>query len=375
MKPMGRHCLTLLLAASTLPGLPLRAGEGDYSNLRFSGFLSVVGGKVLNGTPQGSSSDFVEGLPLYLADWSNWGVYTKSASLSPESRVGVQATARFTDDLSFTGQVVARGTDHKADLQWAYLSYKVSPNWELQVGRKRIPLYFYSEFQDIGIAYPWIAPPPELYGWDATNYNGASLRYRTTLGENALAASVFGGKETVKDNRYMISSGQYHTDTTWDHILGGDLEVTHDWLTVRGDYMKAKVTDTDKVDASNNVQQDMQAYSLALNADFGNWFILSEIGQNARTYNGYYLRAPAYSIGAGYRMGKWTPFLNFGEYREASDDPGYSPVNWMRPSFTLRYDLTASMDLKLQVDRYLEIDGTAYTADSTVLRLSFDWVF
>ena len=52
-----------------------------------------------------------------------------------------------------------------------------------QVGRKRIPLYYYSDFQDIGLSYPWVSPPPELYGWEVTNYNGGSLRYNDSFGD------------------------------------------------------------------------------------------------------------------------------------------------------------------------------------------------
>ncbi len=375
MTPFGRTSTTLILVAAGLVGPVVLGGDGDYPSIKFSGFLSAVGGKVLAGTPQGDSAAFEEGLPLYIADWANWGIYTKSASLSPESRFGVQAVAKFTEDLSFTGQVTVRGTEHTPQLQWAYLGYKFTPDLEIQVGRKRIPLYYYSDFQDIGLAYPWISPPAELYGWEATNYNGANLRYKTSLQGIPVALGLFGGKETVKDDRYMRSAGQFRTDVSWDKIIGGDVEITRNWLTVRGVYMQTDLTFTDKVDSGNSYQSKMKAYSLALNADFDQWFVLSEIAQNARNYDGYYFHAPVFSVGVGARFGKWTPFLNYGQYRETCNDPAYAPINWKRPSLTLRYDPTPSTAIKLQVDRYLEYNGTAYTADSTVLRISFDWVF
>lgn len=375
MASMGRTSSILVLAAAGMIGPTARAGDGDYPSIHFSGFLSVVGGRVLSGNPEGPIPGYEEELPFYIADWANWGVYTKKASLSPESRAGIQALAKFTEDFSFTGQLTIRGTDHTPELQWAYLGYKFTPDLELQVGRKRIPLYYYSDFQDIGLSYPWVSPPAELYGWDATNYNGASLRFKTSVQGVPVSMSLFGGKETVKDNRYMRSVSQFHTDTTWDNILGGDVELTRNWLTVRGVYMQTNVTNIDKDDPANSGNQKMKAYSLAMNADFDQWFILSEIGQNARTYDGYYLNAPAFSIGAGYRIGKWTPFLNYGQYHENANDPAYAPVNWKRPSLTLRYDPTASTAIKVQLERYLEVNGTAFTGDSTVLRISFDWVF
>ncbi len=157
-----------------------------------------------------------------MADWANFGVYEKNFSLAEESRIGIQGTAKFSDALSGTAQVVSRGTKTTPDLTWAYLGYKITPNLELQVGRKRIPLYYYSDFQDIGVAYPWVAPPPELYGWDATNYNGASLRYKTTLGSASVSASLLAGSEKIKDDRYFLINPSPNNEHRWksDHEPG-----------------------------------------------------------------------------------------------------------------------------------------------------------
>ena len=365
--------LACLLAAS---GLALQGGDGV--SFKFSGFLSVVGGKVLNGTPeQPRAYDAYElDHPFYVADWANWGVYDKSFSFKPESRIGVQALVKFTDDLSFTGQVASRGTETTPNLQWAYLAYNLSPNWEIQVGRKRIPLYYYSDFQDIGVSYPWVTPPPELYGWEATNYNGASLRFKSTLGGGTLAASAFGGKETVKESRYMRAYDMTKTDVTWKGILGADVEFNQAWFTLRGVYMKADVEYNDRLDPLNNAVQGLKSYGLAMNGDFGNWFALTEIAQLTRTYDGFKLDAPAFSLGAGVRLGNWTPFLNFAQYRELTDDPGYVPQNYKRSSLTLRYDITPSHSIKVQLDRYFEFNGTFFSAsDATVARVAFDMVF
>lgn len=375
MNPIRIASLALLTAA----GAPALLGEeGGGVSFKFSGFLSVVGGKVLNGNPEMERGIATYGVdhPFYVADWANWGVYDKSFSLKPESRIGVQALVKFTEDFSFTGQVVSRGPDTSPALQWAYLSYNLSPNWEIQAGRKRIPLYFYSDFQDIGVSYPWVTPPPELYGWEATNYNGASLRFKGSALGGSVAASVFGGKETVKESRYMLGYDQPKTDVTWKNILGGDLEFNRAWFTARGVYMTADAEFEDRLDPANNGAQKLKSYGLALNGDFGDWFALTEIAQFERTYDGYYLNSPVFSAGAGIRLGKWTPFLNYAQYRETTDDSAYIPQNYKRGSFTVRYDITPSHAVKLQVDRYLEFNGTFFSAsDATIVRIAFDMVF
>jgi len=371
-----RRSRQAFLAGAALAATLGRASDGDFPNVKFSGFASIVGGKIANSPPLGFSPDPGTAPPIYIADWSNWGVYTNSFSFKPESRGGVQAVVGFTEDLKFTGQAVIRATDTTPALTWAFLSYNLSQDWEIQLGRKRIPLYYYSDFQDVGYAYPWVSPPPEVYGWEATNFNGASLRHKATVSGASVTASLFGGKETVNESRYMLSSGQSKTDVTWDHILGGDLEINKGWLALRGVYIQADPKFVDRLDASLDSNSKMKAFGLAANADFGEFFILSEFGQNTRTYpDGTETKAPCYTFGAGYRLGKWTPFLNFAQYREITDVLGYSPVNYKRGALTLRYDLSSNTALKVQLDRYLEFNGTAYTTDSTIFRVAFDVVF
>lgn len=82
---------------------------------------------------------------------------------------------------------------------------------------------------------PWVGVPPELYGCEATNYNGASARYKAALGEANLNMSMFVGKETVKDSLYQKLYYDSQTRVTWDKLIGGDIELTLGALTVRGD--------------------------------------------------------------------------------------------------------------------------------------------
>ena len=252
----------------------------------------------------------------------------------------------------------------------------IAPNGDLQFGRKRIPLYFYSDFEDIGVSYPWVSPPPELYGWEATNYNGASIRYRTSFGDNNLSVSGFLGKEKVNDSLYEKLSYPGQTSVTWNNILGADAEIDRGPLTVRGVYVQADVHVTNDSIALDSTAK-LKAYGIAINVDLDYWFLLSELTQLSRSFEsaGYKITAPAYTIGAGYRLGAWTPFINYASYREKSTDLSqYQPQSYKRASMTVRYDIDAKSAVKVQLDRNQDVTNN-YGGNVNVFRIAYDRLF
>lgn len=78
--------------------------------------------------------------------------------------------------------------------------------------------------QDIGYAYPWVRVPPDVYGWDIANYNGASVTYAGSAGDWSLRSSVFGGGETSRRNDYSRLYYDEGKDVKWHRIAGADLE-------------------------------------------------------------------------------------------------------------------------------------------------------
>ena len=384
MKSINRMTLlgSLALGANLLLATPSWAEDDNAeSNFKISGYLSVVGGKVLNGKMDSNYTGptAINGVqcPCYVADWSNAGVYGEHLSLAQESRIGVQGTYTFTPQASFTGHVVSRGSNGNPDLAWAFGSYKLDGNLEVQVGRKRIPLYYYSDFQDIGVAYPWITPPPEIYGWEATNYNGASLRYSRDLGDSQLTASVFTGQEKNKKSLYYkLYYPVGDTEVQWNNILGTDLEINRGPLTLRAVAMRADVKTRNVAHAVDD-EAVLKTYGLAANLDLDQWFVLSEFARLSRdhTQSGYQVSAPALTVGAGLRLGQWTPFLSYSRYTESTTDRSqYTPGSYHHASATLRYDVAAGTAVKVQLDR--QIDSTNnFGGHTRVLRVSYDRVF
>jgi len=373
------------LAVGTILANLAFGASADDSNFKLSGFASIVGGSVLSGDKSPPLSVMGYSSPLFIADWHNAGFYEKSFSLKPETRAGVQGTYQFTQNFRATAQVTTRAVDADPRLEWAYLSYRFG-NWEVQVGRKRIPLYYYSDFQDIGVAYPWVTPPTELYGWEASNYNGARLRYRGSMGSTSYTASVFTGSETVKNARYFRITDQASyepTDAKWTNLVGADLEINRDWLTVRGVYVQNDIENHFKLSDFFS-RQKMVAYGVAVNADFDDWFALSEFGINKRSSpdlsaNGFHAKQA--NIGIGYRIGNWTPFVSMGLYSEvnpvAATGVTYTDadtIKWRSYSATLRYDFNPSNAVKVQLNRHVDTNHN-FTGDATLLRISYDMVF
>ena len=378
MEKPGFPLRTVVLAALAVACMAPAHAQETESKLKLSGFLSVVGGRI-SGTNEaqyeGPSSIDGNDCPCYIADWGNAGIYTEKFSFKPESRAGIQAKYTFSKEMNVVTQIVIRGSDSTPRVQWAYASYSPSKNLEFQLGRKRIPLYFYSDFQDIGASYPWVAVPPELYGWEATNYNGASVRYKTAFGETNVAASLFTGKETVKDSLYQRLYYDSKTKVTWSKLIGGDVEVSRGPLTVRAVYMQTTVRSINPTEGLDDSAR-LKAYGVAANLDMEKWFVLAEATQLTRDFDaGYRVTAPAATIGAGYHFGDWTPFLNYARYTERTNDLDiYAPQSYKRTSLTLRYDIDARSAVKGQVDRQKDVTRN-FGGDSTIVRLAYDRLF
>jgi hypothetical protein len=221
-----------------------------------------------------------------------------------------------------------------------------------------------------------VTPPPELYGWEVTNYNGASIRYNNNIGEMNLNASLFFGAETAKDSLYQKLYYDGKTEVSWKKIMGADLEISQGMLTMRGVYVQSDARAQIFAQQLDDTAK-LRAYGLATNIDLDDWFILTEVTQLSRdfTQSQYKITAPAFTLGAGKRMGAWTPFFNFAKYTESSSDLSkYSPQSYKRTSFTLRYDLDTRSAIKGQIDRNTDVTNN-FGGTTTVLRLSYDLVF
>ena len=364
------------LCASPLSSL---ADEGQTIDFRFSGFLTLAAGKMVSGSTPDA---------YFVSDYGQAGIYEKDDGwrLGPDSKLGLQGTVTFNSQWSATAQVVARGArEGEVNLEWLYATYQATDKLTLQFGQKRLPLFYYSESQDVGFTLPWVRLPPEVYGWDMVNFLGANAIYRDQWGDWSATAELALGNVSRDDNPYwQIYNGKgTRTDEKWTDIISADLTLSRDWLETRFSYMHSNWEYWDPADKANTYSDNkgQSYYSVSAMIDYEDWLVRSEFS---------YVDRPtgdeedwAAMLGIGYRFGKWLPMLTVAKFGGNYKDPSTPDERWSDIILSLRYDLTSSSALKLQYDFFNDLSDTGITGyntsgrygDSQMLTIAYDRVF
>ena len=347
-----------------------------------SGFLSVVAGKVLKGNHD-AATDLGYACPCFISDYAQNGVYEHGAwRLSPDSRLGLQGTASAQGGrYSVTAQAVARGSKGGAvDLEWLYGTAELNSDWTLQVGRKRLPLFLSSEVQDVGLALPWTHLPPQLYGWDVVNFNGASLSYRHSVGDWLANAQVLYGNETARDAGYwQIYNGKgTRTDSRWSNIVGAEVKMSYDWFDVRAVLVQSTTSNRQVSAGETNFSAPahQRIHGLSFNADDGRWVGRAEFLYIDRREDYGYDHAQLYA--AGYRFGSMLALLSYSNYRQTTNPDAGPAEGHSTHSAVLRYELGRSSAVKLQYDIWRDKTAPGYSTmhgDVHLVTIGFDKVF
>jgi hypothetical protein len=355
---------------------------------KISGFGTLAAGRTSGSCNNevAMSSEYARACTRFVVDWGHAGIYTDTWSASEESRIGVQWTGTFSPDLSATVQAVARGTPYqKAELEWAYLTYKINPSFTLQVGRKRIPLYYYSDFQDIGYAYLTARPNPELYGWEMVNYNGANLDYNGEFGDWIARVSVFAGSDYSERNRYQSTLYDDPTNIRWKNMKGLSVELNKDWFSMRFNYADAIYSEDDYLTGENRplyyngdqLEAKKSFYGAAFIADYEDLVIRAEAGR-AKLMNANGYDTEMYSLNVGHRFGAVTPYVTSAVYHERTifSPEDYVVAGWRSAGIGMRYEVTKSSALKLQVEQIKDTSPEgAFQGNSTLFSVNYDFVF
>ena len=341
----------------------------SFAEVRFSGFASINAGKVLSGS--GVPQFGLE--PTFLADYPVVSAYTEDLSFKPESLFGLQVTGDLMEGLSYTGQIVARGAnDFDAEVEWAYVSYEINDNWTIQAGKKRLPLFYYSDFYDVGYAYPWMRPPADLYTWQIFNYNGINALYTGSWGDWSIGGNIYTGREDDSDNKLL---GQFFfqepTREIWKDIVGGVFTAGYEWFEARLTHMRyenERFRSGEQTLFDGSTSRDGKFYGLALNADLGNWFVLSEL--NKLTLDGSDFDSSMVTFGM--RFDSLTPYVGYSQFDSEGEDAEQHNTTMVG----LRWDFHSSAAFKIQWDKVEDKSfNLAVAGDSKSLTVGVDLVF
>lgn len=161
------------------------------------------------------------------------------------SRVGFVASKQINAQWDAAMQVVARGElqdEFTAKFEWGLLTYRPTSDLAIRVGKQKYPFWLISDQIDVGVLYPWVRPPVEVYDiMPITSYVGASAEYDfkslLPLTDN-VTLEVFGGGTREK---VVNTSSQVVIDNVTGY--GSVLTVRRGISVIRGIYAKAHIRD------------------------------------------------------------------------------------------------------------------------------------
>ena len=332
----------------------------SFADINLSGYGSIVAGRVISGDE-------------FLSDYPNAGVYDSDISFSPDTSIGVQLIAGLDDSLEFVIQAVSNGaTDYDIDLDWAYINYQLNTELTIQAGRKRLPLYYYSDFFNVGYAYYWIRPPADNYTWQISHYNGLSLQYQPYIGEWDVLLNLYAGREDSNDNKLLSFLSGVPVDETWKNMVGIVTEVSKDWLEFRATFMQGQLDrSVSGVVTAQNVKQRFSGISV--NLYLYEFIILSEYNQYVREASDIHVDTRMLSL--AYQLGAFTPHVTRSALHQKENKFG-GDEDHNTISIGLRWDYNKKTAIKVQFDR-VQDKGVAIPIleNSDAVSIGVDFVF
>lgn len=332
----------------------------SLAEIKLNGFGSVAIGTVVEGEE-------------FLADYPKTGIYNNDLSLDPDTTLGLQLSSYFTDKFSLIAQLAVHGaSDYDPEIDWLYLNYYLTPELSVQAGRKRLPLYYYSDYFDVGYAYYWIRPPPDVYTWQISNYNGASLLYETALGQWDASLNLYYGSEESEDNDLLSLLFGASVDETWKNMIGIVGTMSNNWLELRLTHMQGLIDrKISGVSVINDIEQ--QFLGVSVNFTFDSLLILSEFNNYRQPEND--VEYNAYLISFGYQIGDLTPHITRSSFRQEITALGNDERHYTT-SVGLRWDVVDNIAVKVQYDNVVD-EGVIVPVkgDSSSISLAVDFVF
>lgn len=293
-----------------------------HSEVKFSGFGTLAGGMTT-----GSDEVF---------EVSRGNTYDDKYDFKPDSLFGLQASADLGEGMKATAQITARGADDwNASFEWAYLSFDITDDWRLLLGRQRSPQYLYSDFIDVSYAYHWLRAPSGIYAPSFDSYDGIGSIYNFNFGDVENQLHFFIGRSN--DNPF---GDLVHGIDIANYIIAA-YTLNWDWLTARVSYTQREIsvvlTEGFSYDAAFGAfgldmgsdvdvdYDDNTIVSLSLRADFGMVFGVTEYKQEENEDN-FLGETDNWYVSLGTRISSWTLHVTYGANETTVDDSVLDPA-------------------------------------------------
>ncbi len=328
-----------------------------------------------------------------------YGTISERGSFYADSNVGAQLDWQISPRLSFTlqGEVApVRDRDHhwRSHLTWAHLTFRLTNNWALKIGRSRVPALLYTQNSNVGMSYFASRLPFEVYDLSPTfEYDGIATSYTWDVGDdgmhtvswNAYAGiSHFDQRMWFRDSLGNINAGANSFSRKLNAagtFLSYEDAVENNLLRAGLHYVELKDRQGDVFLKRHNVlvlpngaevypptgteNTDKVKYTvLALMADWhvgGGLYLASEIGIRRALNVNTGLDSRAFYLHARRRFGDFTPYVAW-SYSQSNSESRRTFKNLSKPTGFAQFDLInrVSGDALLMTDQQTLAIGTAY---------------
>jgi hypothetical protein len=369
---MRKKILGLLCFSLVWQALPAGAA-GGLEGVSVSGFLTTgatYGDKQLLPNTEAVSQD---------------GTIENTPGFSADSRLGLQISAKVNDQISITGQLLAKARQENSNVEadWAFINYRASEQISVRAGKIKFPTFLISDYYEVGYAYPWIRPPQEVYSSNPiTTLNGMDLLARFRFGDLSLLVQPYYGVSRgaqalvpqeaattfpvcFNPNIAGFDACQpgtvVYTDFTADALHGINVSLSTDIFTIRAGALKTKVNAP-----GFGVFQDTAKFSsVGLTMDWHNVVLYSEAFEREieGTANMAFPNQKGSYTTLGYRIGKWLPHFTTARIKD-NDDPIVSPfgndraLDQKSETLGLRYEMGSGAALKFEAQKVTPKEGT-----------------
>jgi hypothetical protein len=312
-----------------------------------------------------------------------------------DSNLGLQATAKLSETISFTAQGLVRKygdeDSYGAELTWAFAKFKLNDDFTVRLGRVGMPVYMISDVRNVGYANIMLRPPTEVYRQvPFDSVDGGDITYQHGFGDSTVTAQLGLGNTTVR-----LADG---FDVDFKRTIVAQLQLENGPFTYRIGHARTKFTIDDSPNASALTRtltalnftsilaqipsRDVTGTfnSAGINMDYNNIIGMTEFAKR-KTDSRLVPDTTSWYVMLGYRLGKFVPYVVHGDVKQDSVRsfatlPTSGPLAALAAgangairsglqsstAIGLRWDFYKSAAFKVQMDRVKTRDGNGYFA-------------
>ncbi len=353
------HYSTRLISICTISLfiLIVRQVSANTNQIQWSGF----------GTVMASYADSNAGY--------DFGRIDRELSFSEGSLLGLNGSYNLEENWTAIFQLIARGSkqEYSTYLDWAQINWQISEDLQLRIGKQMWPVWMVSDHIEVGVLYPWIRPPLEVYSIQPlSTFTGLTLAKSFTNGEHSLLLEAYGGNALAESDPATPFGypAYFNLDGNIESLRGLSITYENSWLMLRSSYATGNGDLTLKNlsllcqpscgTASANTPADFnlgkaEFTSAAARLKFKSFLIWVEAAET-KSESAKLNKAQGSYITFGYRFKSFLPYITTAYAKNPTGPSSYLAGSQKSFSIGTNYFLSNSIVLKAEFN---EVDAKA----------------